>query len=158
MFVMEEYVYLSLLNGDEEVPCDGYSTTSYTVDWRWRARRNPDFNELDNSNSTSETVIFLKAILKCRWLFEHENLSKVSKNMWWATGNQLWSSQRDHLGKCLYGTWTGDCWAPSWVTEPPGQVLYLTVYSVLHFTHVLRNYLSKPPFENCSQMSHITQM
>ena len=45
-----------MLNGDEEHPCDGYCTTSYTVDWRWRAQRNPDFNELDNSNSTSETV------------------------------------------------------------------------------------------------------
>ncbi len=31
---MEEYIYMSLLNGDEELPCDGYCTTSYTVDWR----------------------------------------------------------------------------------------------------------------------------
>ncbi len=53
---MEQYIYMSLLNGDEELLCDGYCTTSYTVDWRWRARGKPDFNELGNSNPTSETV------------------------------------------------------------------------------------------------------
>ena len=31
---MEEYIYMSLLNGDEELPCDEYCITSYTVDWR----------------------------------------------------------------------------------------------------------------------------
>ncbi len=56
---MEEYFYMSLLNGDEELPCDGYCTTSYTVGWRGRAREKPDFNELGNSNPTSETVIYM---------------------------------------------------------------------------------------------------
>ncbi len=40
----------------------------------------------------------------------------------------FWPGQTDHLAKCLYGTWTGDCWALRWVTEQaPGQVLSLTV-------------------------------
>ena len=36
--------------------CDSYCTTSDTVDWRWRARRTPDFNEERNSIPKAETV------------------------------------------------------------------------------------------------------
>ncbi len=49
---------MSLLNGDKEFPCDGYCTSGYTVIWRWRAQRKSNFNELGNSNPTSETVYY----------------------------------------------------------------------------------------------------
>ena len=46
----------SLLNGYEDLPCDGCCKTSSTVDWRWRAPGKSNTNEEKNSNPIPETV------------------------------------------------------------------------------------------------------
>ena len=55
-FFMEQYIYMSLPNGYEDLPCDGHCKTSSTVDWRWRAPEKPDSNKERNSNPITETV------------------------------------------------------------------------------------------------------
>ena len=40
-------------------PCDMYYTTSYTVDWNWRAWRKPDFKESNNSDPKAKTVNYV---------------------------------------------------------------------------------------------------
>ncbi len=50
---------MSLLNGDKELPSDGYCRTSNIVDWKWRAQRQPNSNEGKNSNQIPQTVIHI---------------------------------------------------------------------------------------------------